>query len=139
MRWYLNKTLNWYGISYCITIFYILWTCWCIIMKNIFKGKMILSSTVILLKSAEPWKSMPISLRTSFFCSLVICVKFCPLYKISPVLGLNKPTRHFIKTVFPLPLAPMIRLHWPGFIVQLTSSITVFPLKLFFRLFTSII
>ena len=41
--------------------------------------------------------------------------------KISPSSGSNNPTRHFCKTVLPLPLVPMIRLHLPVSITWLTS------------------
>src|SRR5215211_2330578 len=70
---------------------------------------------------------------------MVIFVKFCPPYKISPLFGWNKPTRHFIKTVLPLPLLPIIKLHWPGFISTETFSSMILSPKPLRRFFTSII
>src|SRR5690606_23876171 len=102
-------------------------------------GNITFCSTVWLSNRAEPWKSIPISLRISVFSSRFISVKFLPLYKISPLSGAKRPTMHFINTVLPLPLEPMIRLHWPAFMVALTSSITTLSAKLFRIFFTSII
>jgi hypothetical protein len=45
---------------------------------------------------------------------------------------------HFIKTVLPLPLAPIMRLHLPACMVTLTPFNTVFSPNPFFMLFTSI-
>ena len=58
---------------------------------------------------------------------------------ISPLSGSNKPTRHFINTVLPLPLVPMIRLHFPVSNTALTSLMTVLSPNPFFIFFTSII
>ena len=106
---------------------------------NIFKGNITFSCTVRLSNNAEPWKSMPICLRISVFSFRFIFVKLSPLYNISPSSGSNNPTMHFIKTVLPLPLVPIIRLHWPAFITALTSSMTTLSPKLVFIFFTSII
>src|SRR5678810_172309 len=90
---------------------------------NIFKGNITFSCTVKLSNNAELWKSIPICLRISVFSFRFIFVKLSPLYNLSPSSGSNNPTMHFIKTVFPLPLVPIIRLHCPAFITALTSCL----------------
>src|SRR5579863_4221111 len=58
---------------------------------------------------------------------------------ISPLSGSKSPTRHFISTVLPLPLVPMIRLHLPVLNTVLTSLITALSPKPFLIFFISII
>src|SRR6185437_13883309 len=58
---------------------------------------------------------------------------------ISPLSGSISPTRHFIMTVLPLPLVPMMRLHLPVLKTVLTSLMTDFSPNPFLIFLISII
>ena len=68
---------------------------------NIFRGKSTLPNTVSLSNRADPWKSIPISVRNARFCCSFMERNFRPSYRIVPSSGESRPIRHFMKTVFP--------------------------------------
>ena len=75
-------------------------------LVNNFNGNATFSSTVMLSKSAEYWKSIPMFFR-KFRTSLNSAVKNSkPSYMIEPLSGRIRPTMHFIMTDLPLPLSP---------------------------------
>ena len=77
-------------------------------------GKSTFSMTVMLSKSAEPWKSIPISRLRRSRSGLAIPTISRPSKSISPLSGWMRPIIHLTKTDFPAPLRPMTRLVFPS-------------------------
>ena len=73
------------------------------ILLNMTSGNITLPITVSLSKSADPWKSIPISLRNSLRCLRSMRVMSRPSYRISPSSGSKRPTIFLIRTVLPEP------------------------------------
>ena len=92
-----------------------------VIEENMSSGNITLSSTGIESKSAALWKIMPISRLSCIFSRFDIATKLRPSYSISPEVGSSRPTIFFIRTVFPEPLWPMMRLVLPFSNVALMS------------------
>ena len=93
---------------------------------NMLRGNITLSSTVIESNKAALWNIIPISRRNAFFSFFPIVRKLRWSYNNSPFSGISRPTMHFISTVFPEPLCPMIRLVFPFSNVALISVSTSF-------------
>ena len=110
-----------------------------VISVNMSNGNFTFSSTLMESKSAEPWKSMPISRLSALSSFRFMEVMFRPSYSISPESMRWMPTTLFISTVFPEPLCPMMRLVFPVSKMVDTSLRTVFPSNDFMACFTSII
>ena len=94
-----------------------------------FIGNMTFSSTVAKSKRALPWKSIPISLCSSFLDFESSAVSSLFSYHISPPSGLYSPTKVLSNTVLPEPLAPIISEHSPGLYSMDISERTGFPSK----------
>ena len=90
-------------------------------LLNMFNGNITLSNTVMESNNAALWKIIPISRRNAFFSFLPMARKFRLSYNNSPRSGVSSPTIHFISTVFPEPLCPMIRFVFPFSKVALIS------------------
>ena len=95
-------------------------------LLNMFSGNITLSSTVMESNSAALWKIIPISRRSAFFSFFPMARKLRWSYNNSPLSGVSRPTIHFMSTVFPEPLCPMIRLVFPFSKVALISFSTSF-------------
>ena len=108
-------------------------------LLNMFKGNITLSSTVMESNNAALWNIIPISRRNAFFSFLPMARKLRLSYNNSPRSGVSNPTIHFINTVFPEPLCPMMRLVFPFSKVALISFNTSLPSNDFQSPFSSII
>ena len=102
-------------------------------------GNITFSSTDKESKRAALWNIMPISRRMKIFSFFDISTKFRPSYRTCPLVGVSRPTRFFIKTVFPEPLCPMIRLVFPVSKTIFILSSTVLSPNVFVKSLTSII
>ena len=80
---------------------------------NMRMGKSTFSSTVCESNSAEPWNSMPISLRISLRWRRLMAVKLRPPKWTDPSSGSISPTIHLVITDLPEPLWPMMKFTWP--------------------------
>ena len=88
-------------------------------LLNMSSGNITFSSTDIESNSAALWNIMPISRRRRARSRFVMLMKLRPSYSTSPSVGSKSPTMHFISTVFPEPLWPIIRLVLPFSKVEL--------------------
>ena len=108
-------------------------------LENISNGNITFSSTVRESNKAALWKIIPISRRNAFFSFFPMARKLRLSYNNSPRSGVSNPTIHFINTVFPEPLCPMMRLVFPFSKVALISFNTSLPSNDFQSPFSSII
>ena len=106
---------------------------------KISNGNFIFSSTFFESKSAPAWNSIPISLLISVSNCLFPLVKFLPSNKTFPISGSRRPTIHFNNTLFPVPLAPIIKFVLPFMNFPEILKITCLSLKDFEMFFISII
>ena len=107
--------------------------------ENMSSGNRTFSSTVMLSKRAEPWKSMPTSRCRSFHSLRFMEIMSRPSKRICPLVGRKRPMMQLISTVFPAPLCPMMRLQMPSRKSAVMPLSTFFSPKSLCRSFTCII
>ena len=74
-----------------------------VMRENMSRGNITFSNTDRESNNAADWNIIPISRRIATFCCFVMFTKSRPSYKISPLVGVKRPTKFFISTVFPEP------------------------------------
>ena len=95
-----------------------------VMFPNMEMGKATFCSTVRESNNALPWKSIPISVRTSLRCLRFMEVKSLPSYMTFPESTSKSPTMHFVSTDLPLPLRPIMKFTRPLSNSALTSRST---------------